>query len=435
LLRGAILYGRADFKFLSGYKEPPPTYFMTFGDDAIKKFRNLKAKKPAYTSIALPDSKHVIMRTGWDRDDLYLMFDCAPWGGGHTHWDHLQINVYAYGQLLLPDAGMGSYDDKPRRNYLLHTEAHNVVMIDNKEQPRKPKPNPTVETFITTANFDLAQGLLQNYAGAKQLRSVFFLKPDYWIMVDRLDEMKPQAKPKKHSVKQLFHFAPTLLTIDKAAKTVHSNYSRGNLLLDPAGTKGVKVVEKQGWIGFTRSYTPKAPYVEYQREGTFPMVMPMVLYPYPGRSTPPPITTKLLAVSSDGKALAATEAICVKVKHEKTGTDYFVLSWVKAKAMACEGISSDGLACCLRYNSEGELTSAFLAGGKKIADKNGIVVEADKVLKKCDVQYRRDTIVVEANAGASLKIRASGKSKAVVNGKETEISAGAKVVEIKVQER
>jgi len=250
LMRGALLFGRGDFKFLGS--KPSAKELMLFGHDVFKKYQTIKVRKPSFTSIALPNSQHVIMRTGWDKDGLYLMLNCAPWGGCHSHPDHLNIDVYGYGQLLITDSGMPCYDWKLGGGFCKKTKGHNVIIIDGEEQPIKVEPNPITETFITTSNFDFAQGLLENYVGAKQQRSIIFIKPDYWIMVDRLDEMEPTENQETHSVKQLFHFAPTLLTLDENAKTVHSSYSHGNILLAPPGADKIELVEQQGWVAFSR---------------------------------------------------------------------------------------------------------------------------------------------------------------------------------------
>ena len=125
---GALMYQRPDFRFF-GPDQCAEAWLWLFGPGVFDQYARLKAQAPAFTSGLLPNAKYAVMRTGWDADARFLFFDCAPWRGGHSHQDHLQVVVCA-GRELLIDPGIYSYDQPLASRYFRKTEAHNVLMMD-----------------------------------------------------------------------------------------------------------------------------------------------------------------------------------------------------------------------------------------------------------------------------------------------------------------
>ncbi len=156
---GALLYDRPDMRS-QAVETAPAAWVWLFGPDVFARYAELPAAVPAFTSILLPDAQYIMMRTGWGRDDRYLLFDCAPWGGAHSHHDRLQVIVHS-GRDLLLDPGQYSYDQPLSRTYFGTSAAHNVLLIDEQEQIAA---NPRVVTWATAADFDLTAGLELRFA-------------------------------------------------------------------------------------------------------------------------------------------------------------------------------------------------------------------------------------------------------------------------------
>ncbi|MBM3890305.1 MAG: hypothetical protein FJ388_14415, partial [Verrucomicrobia bacterium] len=78
-------------------------------------------RAPAQTSHAFPWSGHYVMRSGWDKDATYLMFDAGPYGYAHQHEDKLHFVLWAHGRQLVLDPGNFSYDRSRWRRYVLST--------------------------------------------------------------------------------------------------------------------------------------------------------------------------------------------------------------------------------------------------------------------------------------------------------------------------
>lgn len=93
--------------------------------------------QPEYKSIALPYSGFMVMRTGWSKSDIWVLFDGAPFGRAHQHEDKLSVLFYAQGKLLLTEGGKYAYDTSEMRKYVLSTRGHNTVLVDGCGQNRR----------------------------------------------------------------------------------------------------------------------------------------------------------------------------------------------------------------------------------------------------------------------------------------------------------
>jgi hypothetical protein len=264
--RGAWLYQRPDFHFLAEDKMDEDWVWL-FGPKIYTELAAQAARPPAFTSVLLPDAKYAAMRSGWERDDRYLLFDCAPWGSGHSHQDRLQVSVFA-GRNLILDSAMCSYDQPPARE-LRKTAAHNVVMIDGQEQLDV---NPELLAWHTGPQADFASGRIAK-DGLSHQRSVLFVKPGYWVVMDYI------AGEGKHEVTRLFHFLPK--SHAKAdGNAAHTDFATGmNIRVQPVD--GAKLEMREGIIaGQSKDFVTQAPVAALVTKGKLPMTLCTVLLPY-----------------------------------------------------------------------------------------------------------------------------------------------------------
>ena len=108
--------------------DPEFRFFLTDGKEG---------KAPSYLSAALPYTGFCAMRTGWERDAIYALFDGAHYGWGHQHEDKLSFNLSAYGKNLLVDGGNYDYDGSKMRRMLCSTYGHNTAVVDTLGQNRR----------------------------------------------------------------------------------------------------------------------------------------------------------------------------------------------------------------------------------------------------------------------------------------------------------
>jgi hypothetical protein len=204
---GALLYGRKDMRWL-GPQKVPESLVWIFGPQVVQRYAALPAEPPDPSSYLMPDAHFAVMRTGWSPEDKCLLFNCAPWGGGHDHRDRLEVCLYA-GRNLLIDPGQISYDQKLSRTYFRTAQAHNTMTIDDQDPPPI---GAMMQAWKSTAAADFASASL-DYNNLHQQRIVLFVRPDYWIIVDRVSATHASAATQpstttQHLLQRRFHFSP-----------------------------------------------------------------------------------------------------------------------------------------------------------------------------------------------------------------------------------
>ena len=209
-------------------------------------------------SYFYPWAGHFVSRSGFDRDAHWSFFDIGPWGSGHQHNDKLHISLSAYGKDFLVDSGRFAYTGEVAekfRPYAKSSAAHNILLIDGKGQVNGPplaeKPLGEEQYNITTS-FDYASssfdGFMDLEGNAKHSRVVFYVRGEFWVVVDRVATDRPRT------VEVLWHWHPDN-KVAKERSIVKTINERGNLAIIPVGrqktnpkfTKGQETPEIQGW--------------------------------------------------------------------------------------------------------------------------------------------------------------------------------------------
>jgi hypothetical protein len=173
-----------------------------------------EGRPPAATSYAFPYAGYYVMRSGWDPDARWLWFDGGPFGYGHQHEDKLQIILAAYGRTFLVDPGNFTYDASRWRSHFVDSPSHNVVLVDGAPQRRRGRPRPEYAIteparaiWIAGPAFDYVEATFDDPFGrdvdraVRHTRAVVFIKPDVWVMLDRLEAL--DGRP--HTYEALFH--------------------------------------------------------------------------------------------------------------------------------------------------------------------------------------------------------------------------------------
>lgn len=275
---GALLYDRADMRYL-GIDEPSVGWMWLFGPDVLERYEKLAPRAPDFASSMLPDAQYCMMRTGWEPDDKYLLFDCAPWGGGHSHQDRLQVIVYA-GRDLLVDPGIYSYDQPLSRTYFRGSQAHNILLIDGEEQIRS---DPKVLSWIVTEGADFAVGeIADEERGLRHRRSVMFVKPDYWVVVDHV------FGDGEHDITRLFHFP--LVEVASDAASARTSFRDGNNIL-VAAVDGSRLEMRKGWVPTGGATAEEAPVGAFVAHCKLPAALCTVLVPFSQAGEVPEVVT------------------------------------------------------------------------------------------------------------------------------------------------
>ena len=201
-----------------------------------------------YTSILMPWGGFAVMRSGWDADATYGIFDVGPLGMAHMHQDKLNINVYKGDEELVYDDGGGQYEISDAREYATSAYGHNTVLIDGLGQHRKdPKrvTEPIDASFITNDEFDYAAASYTDTYGKEMLspathkREVKFFKPDMFLVTDTLTS----SDGNEHDYELIYHLDTTRVSpVAGLENAVISDFGRKyDVMLVPLCEEGLGV--------------------------------------------------------------------------------------------------------------------------------------------------------------------------------------------------
>jgi len=305
--------------------------------------RGEEGKMPGKTSISFPYSGHYVMRSGWDADALYLLFDAGPFGSGHQHEDKLHIILSAYGKQLLLDAGNYMYDRSRWRRYVLSTRGHNTIRVDGQDQSRRrlrdtwilPMPfQPLDNVWVSEPDFDYAVGCYESGYGpdraikVEHTRAILFVKRHgmpclYWLMVDTLQPQDGQ----EHQYESLFHLNAEEAVIDEVSKSVTTRNSDANLVLYPLITddldvevvKGVEDEPVQGWANYPWRPVPTA---IFSRSGSGTKRFVTLTYPLSTGAELPVESVEALPVTVEGAP--SPDAVAFQIRFADGQTHVFL---------------------------------------------------------------------------------------------------------------
>jgi hypothetical protein len=246
---------------------------------------------PDYDSIARKDSGYFIMRSGWERDDQYLLFEGGPFGRFHQHEDMLSFDLHAKGLPFIVDPGITSYFPNAWTTFYRTTAAHNTVLVDGRGQKRR---NQTIEEWVESArdkttwsSDDRSDVAISTFDGlydgldekVTHKRAVMFVKPDYFLIFDEL------AGEGRHTYEALFHFMPYRVLIDPETRAFRTGRMHPpNLEIIPMVKMSPRLVcgetdPVQGWLAISGQDVP-APVAIYKKQAALPIRAGYALVPF-----------------------------------------------------------------------------------------------------------------------------------------------------------
>ena len=252
---------------------------------------------PDFTSLLLPYAGFAVMRSGWERDANFLAFDGGLLGYGHVHQDKLQVIVHAYGREVLYDGGGGNYESSKWRRYSVDTFSHNTVLIDGLPQRRDTRDRwgnvakePLPITWRSGDVFDYAAASYEEAYGkadhrpASHRREVLFLKPDLFLVVDRLTP----SDEAEHRYEARWHMASTHVVKGSSPGSFASaDEGQPNLAVIPLATVGLETEaasqqeepEILGWLVHKTSKHMPTTTVRHVSKGTGAKLLVTLLVP------------------------------------------------------------------------------------------------------------------------------------------------------------
>jgi hypothetical protein len=319
---------------------------------------------PEYSSVAFANAGYYVMRSGWGNrnraldQEMYLLFDNglnSPW---HAHFDQMNITAYADGQPLLRDAGKYTYNEDADRAYFKGTSAHNTIVIDSLDQPAENIPAPA--RWITSHGFDFVSAVGPAQNNATHRRSVLFVKPEYWIVMDRISGDGP------HRYEQFWHLNAAIAESLKYDPRTNQLQTPSMVLASPMSESSYSLSE--GWFSPRYRERVKAPLLNRSENRTGSFAWSTVIYPYT-ESKPELKVERIAASMSSG----GTEPAALKVTRGTTADFFFERDTVDGR-VSFDGLSTDGSVLFARREAGGGVSAFFLADGSFIAADNDTIV-------------------------------------------------------------
>jgi hypothetical protein len=362
-----------------------------------------EGRPPEFTSTRLPWAGFYVMRSGWDKRDLYLCLDAGPLGTGHWHEDFGNFECYAYGEHLIGEMGIYSYTTNRWNRYFRSSLAHNVVLVDGLSQDRACELKtyarataPRKQDWHSDAVFDLAWGLYEGkwvpwekYVGwqnrfgaadarklAAHLRQICFVKPDYWIITDRLHA------PGEHTYSQLFHIpadrSPAVLGRGRVGT---QEPKRPNILLVQADPIPAQIITgqedpPQGWHSTGQGKLAPAPTVTFEQTTKDTARYDTLVLPLDIGQSPHVKIERVAVADAKGQALDPQDVCALRITTPK-GIDYYVNDLRWAAIAPAPGLVkqvgpllTDACAAVIRLSPDGAVRT-FSTVGASLLELNG----------------------------------------------------------------
>ena len=209
----------AAYLFMDGQLKPASVKELDYGSiwdlglTANEEYKKLERKDPQYTSVCMPDSGHVVLRSGWNPDNDIFHLMCGTLGAGHSHGDKLHIDLVMDGEDVLMDAGRFTYVNGEDRRQFKDPSSHNTVTVDGKpfyvykdswecsKLAAAMKPH-----YKKVGNMEYIEagnlGYMDQKGSVFIRRKVIALAQEIYVLVDEM------YTGDAHSYEQYFHFNP-----------------------------------------------------------------------------------------------------------------------------------------------------------------------------------------------------------------------------------
>ncbi|OGG51259.1 MAG: hypothetical protein A3F84_02895 [Candidatus Handelsmanbacteria bacterium RIFCSPLOWO2_12_FULL_64_10] len=354
--------------------------------DRVKAAGRVRPAHPGYTSIDDRPSGFAVMRSGWGQDDLYALINYGPYGGGHTHNDLLDFDLFAYGRPLAVEEGRYGAYDNPLDHYFRSPQAHNQIVVNDAPMERTKRQGEDL-VWRTGERIDFFSARHRGYEerfGVVIERRIVFIRPrgatepGYWVVSDNALE-----GPRRHAYTWYLHSpfrwrvsrgmcrtvgSPGLLVLPADAEEIRHvrqgvGYAKGD------GTEGLTFPERH-WIGLQK-WTTAGASVAYD----------VALVPF--RTRPAGGAVSSLPASRDGQEVGRSTARGVRVERDGA-TEVAVFSDRADAETVCGDIRLKGRMCILSLR-RGRMAWAAGVDCKAISYRGKALFRAGRVRELVEI--------------------------------------------------
>jgi Heparinase II/III-like protein/Heparinase II/III N-terminus len=370
LSTAAVLFGRADFKAVSGGLREETLWLL--GTDGAARFANLPIVNPKVTSRGFESSGFYVM--GSDTGRMQLVARAGPMGalrGGHSHCDLLSLTLSINGQECLSDPGTFRYvSGIGGRNDFRGTSAHNTLRIDGSDQAEPGDsfswvslPAVRVQHWIEGHTVDVLAAEHSGYrrlaSPAKHCRWVIHLKDQFWFVRDVVEGEG------RHILERYWHLAPSLVwerESTEAFLAAGTGDAKCTLTLLSAETHNCSRTIRRGWYSRAYGTRTESSVLEFRNETSLPSEFATILFPGGVKAA------HLVALRSTDEESQGAKVMGYRL--EESGENHLFFFAKSRGPWASRGWASDASFFYGRTNSNSELVHLVLCNAT-FAEVNG----------------------------------------------------------------
>ncbi len=127
------------------------------------------------------------LRSGWERDGVFVALQCSSAAQGHSHEDQNNFLIYDGGRMMAMDCGYASALAGAQREFARGAVGHNCILVDGKMQVAK---RGSIPFYKSTSEIDYAMGDATLAYSSSMIqrahRHLLLLKPRLLLVVDDL---------------------------------------------------------------------------------------------------------------------------------------------------------------------------------------------------------------------------------------------------------
>jgi len=398
----AVLLKKGEFRALGKTFEEPLLWF--FGTQGTQDFEKLAVKPLSQRSILVSNSSYAVMRSGWEQDSGYCIIsnDASKTKRQYDlkHTDLLSFELFANGNELLTDSGPYSLQETDEWNqYFCSIAAHNSITVDRIKNINFSDRNirGKFDQWVSTPIFDFLSGYHTGFGDLEEpvthRRSIFYFKPNYWIISDLL------TGEGQHFFDQYFHFPSLRLNVDFVNKGVNIQIDQHrHFTLMPISPEDMDVMiftggdsPDSGWISDGYKYKVEAPFIKYGKRARVPVYFHTLLCAYNSEKALN-ISGRQLHVFSQDAPLLSDEVSALEISIEYQ-THYLVLLHKKRQQIQFDNITFSGKLFFMR-KQDGEILELILHDATLLTMGDLVIFQSDTPVEGFTLQVSDDSLHV-----------------------------------------
>ncbi|MFW6060633.1 MAG: alginate lyase family protein [Phycisphaeraceae bacterium] len=330
LRRNAALLkvGRAKWvaeRLAPGWSPPYRELWPQFDQDLWQPYCDCDPVAPEEPDTCLPDSGYYVIRENWTPRADWACLDAGARGETVTSHDHaspLHLLLHSKGRPILVDNSSGPYaNDPPERMWRISSAAHNLATVDGESAVAvrsgwrwDQTVVPRVEAWVHDKDFAYFSGTHEGYARLTEpvpatRRKVFYLRGQYWIIIDRFTAASDDAA---HTYDLHFHLGAPGELNDNGRFVTHGDHDTdGNLLILPV--EGARGTPRHEPNPYPLDGYDNPDHLCYTQHTTGSALFVTVLVPFIG-ARPPRVAAHLLELEADVQTLSPWEATALHIE-------------------------------------------------------------------------------------------------------------------------